>query len=126
RRILQQRMKDNSDELQIVIVVDMWLTGFDVPSLNTLYVDKPMKGHNLIQAIARVNRVFKNKDSGLIVDYIGIADSLKLALSIYSKDDKDQVGINVEKVLALLKDKYNIIKNDFLYGIDYSGFDSKD
>ncbi|MUP60010.1 HsdR protein, partial [Veillonellaceae bacterium M2-4] len=88
--------------------------------------DKPMKGHNLIQAIARVNRVFKNKDSGLIVDYIGIADSLKLALSIYSKDDKDQVGINVEKVLALLKDKYNIIKNDFLYGIDYSGFDSKD
>ncbi len=126
RRILQQRMKDNSDELQIVIVVDMWLTGFDVPSLNTLYVDKPMKGHNLIQAIARVNRVFKNKESGLIVDYIGIADSLKLALSIYSKDDKDQVGINVEKVLALLKDKYNIIKNDFLYGIDYSGFDSKD
>ena len=81
----------------------MWLTGFDVPSLNTLYVDKPMKGHNLIQAIARVNRVFKNKDSGLIVDYIGIADSLKLALSIYSKDDKDQVGINVDRFWHYLK-----------------------
>ncbi len=79
RRILQKRMKDNNDELQIVIVVDMWLTGFDVPSMNTMYVDKPMQGHNLIQAIARVNRVFKDKDSGLIVDYIGIAENLKLA-----------------------------------------------
>lgn len=126
RRILQQRMKDNADELQIVIVVDMWLTGFDVPSMNTMYVDKPMKGHNLIQAIARVNRVFKDKDSGLIVDYIGIAENLKLALNVYSKDDQGQVGINMKKALAILIEKYNIIREDFLYGIDYSDYASKD
>ena len=126
RRVLQQRMKDNSDELQIVIVVDMWLTGFDVPSMNTMYIDKPMKGHNLIQAIARVNRVFKDKDSALIVDYIGIAENLKDALNIYSTEDQGQVGINMNKALALLKEKYDIIKNDFLYGIDYSDFDSAD
>ena len=126
RRTLQKRMKDNNDELQVVIVVDMWLTGFDVPSLNTMYIDKPMKGHNLIQAIARVNRVFKDKDSGLIVDYIGIAENLKEALNIYSTDDQGQVGINMDKALAVLKEKYDIITNDFLYGVDYSGFDSKD
>lgn len=119
-------MKDNDDELQIVIVVDMWLTGFDVPSLNTMYIDKPMHGHNLIQAIARVNRVFKDKDSGLIVDYIGIAESLNQALRKYSKNDQGQVGINISKALSLLKDKYNIIKNDFLYGVNYKGFDSDD
>lgn len=125
RRILQKRMKDNNDELQIVIVVDMWLTGFDVPSMNTMYIDKPMKGHNLIQAIARVNRVFKDKDSGLIVDYIGIAESLKSALNIYSKKDQSQVGINMKKAIAVLKEKYDIITNDFLYGIDYSDFKSE-
>ena len=126
RRILQQRMKDDNDELQIVIVVDMWLTGFDVPSLNTMYIDKPMKGHNLIQAIARVNRVFKDKDSGLIVDYIGIAENLKDALKIYSTDDQGQVAINMDKALAVLKEKYDIITNDYLYGIDYSDFNSPD
>lgn len=126
RRILQKRMKDNNDELQIVIVVDMWLTGFDVPSMNTMYIDKPMKGHNLIQAIARVNRVFKDKDSALIVDYIGIAENLKDALNVYSTEDQGQVGINMNKALALLKEKYNIITNDFLYGVDYSDFDSED
>lgn len=126
RRILQKRMKDDSDELQIVIVVDMWLTGFDVPSMNTMYIDKPMKGHNLIQAIARVNRVFKDKDSALIVDYIGIAENLKSALNIYSTDDQGQVGINMNRALALLREKYDIITNDFLYGIDYSDFDSED
>jgi len=126
RRILQQRMKDVNDELQIVIVVDMWLTGFDVPSLNTMYIDKPMKGHNLIQAIARVNRVFKDKDSGLIVDYIGIAENLKNALKVYSTNDRGQVGINMDKALAVLKEKYDIITNDFLYGIDYSDFNSQD
>ena len=125
RRVLQRRMKDNNDELQIVIVVDMWLTGFDVPSMNTMYIDKPMKGHNLIQAIARVNRVFKDKDSALVVDYIGIAENLKSALSIYTTEDRGQVGINMNKALALLKEKYDIITNDFLYGIDYSGFDSE-
>ena len=126
RRILQKRMKDDNDELQVVIVVDMWLTGFDVPSMNTMYIDKPMKGHNLIQAIARVNRVFKDKDSALIVDYIGIAENLKDALNIYSTADQGQVGINMNKALALLKEKYDIITNDFLYGVDYSDFDSED
>ena len=126
RRILQKRMKDNNDELQIVIVVDMWLTGFDVPSMNTMYIDKPMKGHNLIQAIARVNRVFKDKDSALVVDYIGIAENLKDALNVYSTEDQGQVGINMNKAVALLKEKYNIITNDFLYGVDYSDFDSED
>lgn len=126
RRILQQRMKDNQDELQIVIVVDMWLTGFDVPAMNTMYIDKPMKGHNLIQAIARVNRVFRDKDSALIVDYIGIAENLRDALNIYSTEDQGQVGINMNKALALLKEKYDIIKNDFLYGVDYSDFNSED
>ena len=110
----------------IVIVVDMWLTGFDVPSMNTMYVDKPMKGHNLIQAIARVNRVFKDKDSGLIVDYIGIAENLKLALNIYSTDDQGKVGINMKKALAILMEKYEIIREDFLYGIDYSDYASDD
>ncbi|WP_125771135.1 type I restriction endonuclease subunit R [Companilactobacillus furfuricola] len=123
---LQKRMKDNDDELQIVIVVDMWLTGFDVPSLNTMYIDKPMHGHNLIQAIARVNRVFKDKNSGLIVDYIGIAESLKQALNHYSSKDQGQVGINMEKAMALLIEKYQIIKKDYLYGFDYSDFDSED
>lgn len=126
RRILQKRMKDDNDELQVVIVVDMWLTGFDVPSMNTMYIDKPMKGHNLIQAIARVNRVFKDKDSALIVDYIGIAENLKDALNIYSTADQGQVGINMNKALALLKEKYDIITNDFLYGVEYSDFDSED
>lgn len=125
REILESRMKDNEDELSVVIVVDMWLTGFDSPNLDTMYIDKPMHGHNLVQAIARVNRVFKDKDSGLIVDYIGIADQLKLALSFYSKTDQKQVGIDVDKALNLLKEKYGIIKEDFLYGIDYSDFDSK-
>lgn len=73
-------MKDINDELQLVIVRDMWLTGFDVPSMHTMYIDKPMKGHNLMQAIARVNRVFKDKPGGLIVDYVGIVESLKEAL----------------------------------------------
>lgn len=125
RRILQQRMKDNLDELKIVIVVDMWLTGFDVPSMNTMYIDKPMKGHNLIQAIARVNRVFKDKKSGLIVDYIGIAENLKQALNVYSINDQNQVGINISKAIVLLKEKYEIIKNDYLFGVDYSEYNSK-
>ena len=77
RNLLKKRMKDVNDELQLVIVRDMWLTGFDVPSMHTMYIDKPMKGHNLMQAIARVNRVFKDKPGGLIVDYVGIAESLK-------------------------------------------------
>ena len=84
RRMLAERMKDPNDELELVIVRDMWLTGFDAPSMHTLYIDKPMKGHNLMQAIARVNRVYKDKPGGLIVDYLGIASDLKKALAFYS------------------------------------------
>lgn len=124
RKALQKRMKDDNDELQIVIVVNMWLTGFDAPSVNTMYIDKPMHGHNLMQAIARVNRVFRDKDGGLIVDYIGIADSLNQALRHYSKNDRDQAGINVDKAVSLMKSKYDIIINDYLYGVNYSGYNS--
>ena len=85
RRHLSDRMKDPEDPLKLVIVRDMWLTGFDVPCLHTMYIDKPMKGHNLMQAIARVNRVFRDKPGGLIVDYLGIAADLKKALSFYSE-----------------------------------------
>ena len=84
RKLLAERMKDNGDELKLVIVRDMWLTGFDAPSMHTLYIDKPMKGHNLMQAIARVNRVYGDKPGGLVVDYLGIASDLKEALSFYS------------------------------------------
>lgn len=85
RQDLAKRMKDNDDKLKLVIVRDMWLTGFDAPSMHTLYIDKPMKGHNLMQAIARVNRVYKDKAGGLVVDYLGIASDLKEALSFYSE-----------------------------------------
>ena len=88
RDILAKRMKDNNDELKIVIVRDMWLTGFDVPSMHTMYIDKPMKGHTLMQAIARVNRVFKDKSGGVVVDYLGILESLKQALKQYTDVDK--------------------------------------
>lgn len=124
RELLQRRMRDNDDELKIVIVVDMWLTGFDAPATNTMYIDKPMKGHNLMQAIARVNRVFKDKKSGLVVDYIGIADNLKSALQQYSPSDKEQVGINVEKAISVMQEKYNIITQDYLYGVNYRDFNS--
>ena len=85
RRDLADRLKEPSDGLEIVIVRDMWLTGFDAPSMHTLYVDKPMQGHNLMQAIARVNRVYKDKEGGLVVDYLGIATSLKQALATYTE-----------------------------------------
>ena len=85
RKAMGERLKDPKDPLKIAIVRDMWLTGFDAPSMHTLYIDKPMKGHNLMQAIARVNRVYKDKDGGLVVDYIGIANDLKRALSLYTE-----------------------------------------
>ena len=88
RDLLAKRAKDPKDPLKLVIVRDMWLTGFDAPSMHTMYVDKPMKGHGLMQAIARVNRVFRDKPAGLIVDYIGIAQNLKSALAQYSPRDK--------------------------------------
>lgn len=123
REKLANRMKDELDPLQIVIVVDMWLTGFDVPSLNTMYIDKTMESHNLMQAIARVNRVFKDKTGGLVVDYIGIADNLKEAMKEYTPSDRQQAGIDTHAVVNLLLEKYSLIK-ELLHGYDYSLFDS--
>jgi len=121
RKAIGERMKDPSDPLKISIVRDMWLTGFDAPSLHTMYIDKPMRGHGLMQAIARVNRVFKDKPGGLIVDYIGIAYDLKKALAEYSKGDKDQTGIPQEEAVALLLEKFEIVSG-ILHGYDYKPF----
>lgn len=121
RDILARRMKDNKDELEIVIVRDMWLTGFDVPSMHTMYVDKPMKGHNLMQAIARVNRVFKNKCGGVVVDYIGILESLKKALKQYTDSDKGNTGIDSSKAIALMQEKLELLR-EIMYRYDYSEF----
>jgi len=123
RNVLEKRMKDVNDELQLVIVRDMWLTGFDVPSMHTMYIDKPMKGHNLMQAIARVNRVFKDKPGGLIVDYVGIAESLKEALKEYTESDQAQTAIDTDKAVELMLLKYDVIQ-DMLYNLDYSKFNS--
>lgn len=124
RENLAKRMKDNDDPLKIVIVRDMWLTGFDVPALNTMYIDKPMKGHNLMQAIARVNRVFKDKPGGLIVDYIGVAESLKEALQEYTTDDRKQAGIDTQVAVDLMLEKYDLIQ-EMLYKHDYSDFQAE-
>jgi len=121
RKLLAKRMKDENDPLKIVIVRDMWLTGFDVPSMYTMYVDKPMSGHNLMQAIARVNRVFKDKPGGLIVDYIGIADNLKSALAQYTVSDRENTGVDVDQAVDLMKEKYSLVR-DLLHGFDYSKF----
>ena len=99
----------------------MWLTGFDAPSLHTMYVDKPMRGHGLMQAIARVNRVFKDKPGGLIVDYLGLAAELKKALADYTEGDREETGIDQEEAVAVLLEKYEIIKAMF-HGFDYSKF----
>ena len=121
RETLAKRMKDKNDELKLVIVRDMWLTGFDVPSMHTMYIDKPMSGHNLMQAIARVNRVFKDKQGGLVVDYIGIAENLKKALSQYTESDKKTTGVDTEVASQKLLEKYDLIK-ELLHGHDYSKF----
>lgn len=122
RRALANRMKDENDPLKIVIVRDMWLTGFDVPCLNSMYVDKPMKGHNLMQAIARVNRVFKDKPGGLIVDYIGIGTSLKKALSFYAESGgKGMPAENRKRAIEIMLEKLDVIRQMF-YGFDYSSF----
>ncbi len=121
RETLAKRMKDTEDELKLVIVRDMWLTGFDVPSLHTMYIDKPMKGHNLMQAIARVNRVFKDKQGGLVVDYIGIAESLRDALKQYTENDKKTTGVDTEVAVQVLLEKYDLIK-ELLHDHDYSKF----
>ncbi|SFJ71334.1 type I restriction enzyme, R subunit [Thermoflavimicrobium dichotomicum] len=121
RDLLAKRMKNPDDELKIVIVCDMWLTGFDVPCMHTIYIDKPMKGHNLMQAIARVNRVFQDKPGGLVVDYIGIGQALKEALKVYTPSDREMTGIDTEKAMDLVKEKYDIIRH-MLYPHDYSRF----
>ncbi len=115
---LAKRAKDENDPLKLVIVRDMWLTGFDAPCMHTMYIDKPMQGHGLMQAIARVNRVFKNKPAGLIVDYLGIADSLKKALSNYTERDRCEAGVPQEDAIALLLEKYEVTKQVF-HGFDY-------
>jgi len=110
RRTLAERMKDPDDELKLVIVRDMWLTGFDAPSLHTLYIDKPMKGHNLMQAIARVNRVYLDKPGGLIVDYLGIASDLKKALSFYADSGgKGDPTILQEQAVQLMLEKLEVV-----------------
>lgn len=122
RRTLADRMKDEEDELKLVIVRDMWLTGFDVPCLHTMYIDKPMKGHNLMQAIARVNRVYKDKPGGLIVDYLGIASDLKNALSFYSDSGgKGDPTILQEQAVELMLEKLEVVSNLF-HGYSYEEY----
>ena len=122
RRVLADRMKDPGDELKLVIVRDMWLTGFDVPCLHTMYIDKPMKGHNLMQAIARVNRVFKDKPGGLIVDYLGIASDLKQALSFYADSGgKGDPTILQEQAVELMLEKLEVVSNMY-HGFPYEEY----
>jgi len=115
---LADKFKDPESNLKMVIVVDMWLTGFDVPCLHTMYFWKPMKNHSLVQAIARVNRVFKDKPGGLIVDYIGIADNLRKSLSKYAVERIRETLTNINEVLTLLKEKYDVVSSYFS-GLDY-------
>lgn len=120
---LARKFKDNNDPLKIAIVVDMWLTGFDVPSLATMYVYKPMEGHNLMQAIARVNRVFEDKEGGLVVDYIGIASALKKAMNDYTFRDRKNYGNMDIATTAFNKFKEKLqVCRDLLHGFDYSEF----
>ncbi|MCB2155754.1 type I restriction endonuclease subunit R [bacterium] len=119
REALAKRFKDPADGLKLVIVRDMWLTGFDAPCMHTMYVDKPMRGHGLMQAIARVNRVFKDKPGGLIVDYLGLADQLKKALMDYTQSGgKGSTTIDQEEAVAIMKEKYEIVCG-ILHGFDF-------
>jgi type I restriction enzyme, R subunit len=119
REELAKRFKNPKDELKLVIVRDMWLTGFDCPSMHTMYADKPMDGHNLMQAIARVNRVFRDKPGGLVVDYLGLADSLRRALANYTESGgKGSTAIDQDQAVAVLYEKHGIVK-DMLHGFDY-------
>lgn len=118
RDLLAKRARDPQDPLKLVIVRDMWLTGFDAPCMHTMYVDKPMQGHGLMQAIARVNRVFRDKPAGLIVDYIGIAQNLKSALQQYSKNDQENTGVDEAQAIAVMMEKYEVVR-DMYHGYDY-------
>ncbi|MCM8622409.1 MAG: type I restriction endonuclease subunit R [Candidatus Accumulibacter sp.] len=122
RKRLETRFKDPADALRIVIVRDMWLTGFDAPCVHTMYIDKPMKGHNLMQAIARVNRVFRDKQGGLVVDYIGIANELKSALREYTASQgRGRPTVDVAEAYAVLEEKLDLLRG-MLHGFDYSDF----
>jgi len=122
KKRLERRYKDAADPFKLVIVRDMWLTGFDAPCMHTMYVDKPMKGHNLMQAIARVNRVFKDKPGGLVVDYIGIANELKAALKDYTQaKGRGKPTVAAEDALAVLLEKMDVL-HGMLHGFDYSAF----
>jgi type I restriction enzyme, R subunit len=122
KKRLEKRFKDPEDPLRIVIVRDMWLTGFDAPCVHTMYVDKPMKGHNLMQAIARVNRVFKDKQGGLVVDYIGIANELKAAIKEYTASKgRGKPTVDSHEALAVMLEKLDVLRA-MLHGFDYSGF----
>ena len=120
---LARKFKDNNDPMKIAIVVDMWLTGFDVPSMATMYIYKPMHGYNLMQAIARVNRVFKDKEGGLIVDYVGIASALKAAMNEYTARDRSRYGdMDIAKTAyPKFQEKLQVCR-DLFHGFDYSGF----
>ncbi|CAG0968008.1 partial Type-1 restriction enzyme R protein, partial [Anaerolineae bacterium] len=121
REALANRFRDPEDPLKLVIVRDMWLTGFDCPSLHTMYVDKPMRGHGLMQAIARVNRVFKDKPGGLVVDYLGLADQLKRALTDYTEaGGEGKPAFDQEEAVAFMKEKYEVVAAMF-HGFDYKG-----
>ncbi len=132
RKAMGERLKDPKDKLKIAIVRDMWLTGFDAPSMHTLYLDKPMKGHNLMQAIARVNRVYKDKEGGLVVDYIGIANDLKRALSLYTESGgKGKPTFDQDEAAEVMMGKYEIVSQLFSEqptdksvpkGFDYKSF----
>ena len=122
KKRLEKRFKDPTDPLRLVIVRDMWLTGFDAPCVHTLYVDKPMKGHNLMQAIARVNRVFKDKQGGLVVDYIGIGNELKAAMREYTASKgRGKPTVDAHEAYAVLEEKLDVLRA-MLHGFDYSGF----
>ena len=122
KKRLETRFKDPQDELKLVIVRDMWLTGFDAPCVHTLYVDKPMKGHNLMQAIARVNRVFKDKQGGLVVDYIGIGEDLKAAMKEYTASKgRGKPTVDAREALSVLLEKLDVLRA-MLHGFDYSDF----
>jgi type I restriction enzyme R subunit len=124
KKQFEKRFKDMNDELQVVIVRDMWLTGFDAPCCHTMYIDKPMRGHNLMQAIARVNRVFKNKPGGLVVDYIGIANELKHALKTYTDSHgKGAPTLNTQEAFAILLEKIDVV-HGMLHGFDYSQYET--
>ena len=122
KKRLEKRFKDPQDPMRLVIVRDMWLTGFDAPCVHTLYMDKPMKGHNLMQAIARVNRVFKDKQGGLVVDYIGIANALRSALKEYTASKgRGRPTVDAHEAYALLEEKLDQLRA-MLHGFDYSDF----